>query len=161
MLLVTQSMSDDERLRMLAVTQTAIDGGDPMTFAPWVIADRLPEFAGRTPHVLAQMALNDTVVPNSSTTYLVRALGIPIVGEPKFEMRDVAVELGFPVVGNLPGSRTGGLYQYDVMARGNGDVVPATHRELQVDPYALSQQWVFMNSGDAPEGARIMDPFGP
>lgn len=160
-LLVTQSMSDDERLRMLAITQTAIDGGDPMTFAPWVIADRLPEFAGRTPHVLAQMALNDTVVPNSSTTYLVRALGIPIVGEPKFEMRDVAVELGFPVVGNLPGSRTGGLYQYDVMARGNGDVVPATHRELQVDPYALSQQWVFMNSGDAPEGARIMDPFGP
>lgn len=158
-LLVTQSMSDDERLRMLAITQTAIDGGDPMTFAPWVIADRLPEFAARRPHVLAQMALDDTVVPNSSTTYLVRAMGIPIVGEAKFPMRDVAIERSFPVIGNLPGPLTGGLYQYDLMSDGNGGFEPATHRELQGDLYALSQQWAFMNSGNAPEGARIMYPY--
>lgn len=157
--LVTQDFSEAERARLLAITQTAIDGGDPMAYAPFVVADRLDGFDARAPHVLAQMALDDTVVPNSSTAYLVRALGIPIVGEAKLAMRGVEVIDVLPVRGNMGGGLTAGLYQFDRMAGDAGVLLEATHRGLQSDPYAFAQQLEFRDSLDDPRGPQIIDPF--
>lgn len=158
--LVTQDFSDDERTRLLAVTQSMIDAGDPMASAPYVVRERIEGFDARVPHLLAQMALDDTVVPNSSTAFLTRALGIPIAGEAKFAMRGVEVLPGLPVQSNLEGGVTAGLYQFDQMqAERVGALEPATHRGLQADPHAIAQQELFHTRAEELGGPAIIDPF--
>lgn len=158
--LVTQDFSDDERARLLAVTQSMIDAGDPMASAPYVVRERIEGFDARVPHLLAQMALDDTVVPNSSTAYLTRALGIPIAGEATYPMRGVEVLPALPVQANLEGGVTAGLYQFDQMqAALPGVLEPATHRGLQDDPYAIAQQQLFHTRAEELGGPAIADPF--
>lgn len=158
--LVTQDFSDDERARLLAVTQSMIDAGDPMASAPYVVRERIEGFDARVPHLLAQMALDDTVVPNSSTAYLTRALGIPIAGEAKVPMRGVEVLTDLPVQANFDGGVTAGLYQFDQMqAALPGVLEPATHRGLQGDPYAIAQQELFHTRAEELGGPAIIDPF--
>jgi len=154
--LVTQAFDADERARLLAITQTVMDGGDPMAFAPFVLRDRIEGFDARIPHVLVQMAVDDTIVPNSSTGFLVRALGVPIAGEAHREMRGVEALATTPVQGNLGGT-TGALWQFDRMDA-SGIPVPAMHRELQDDPLAYGQRHAFHGAVLADEVPPIGEP---
>ncbi|HET6582882.1 MAG TPA: hypothetical protein VFG69_05535, partial [Nannocystaceae bacterium] len=158
---LTASLTDDERVRMLAIAQTAIDGGDPELFAPWVVADRISGFEGARPNVLVQMAVDDAVVPNSSTAVLTRALELPIVGPVPVALRDVAVHGGLPVSANLALGRTAGLYQFvQGYEYETDELEPATHYNVQSDPGANEQARRFVVSTDA-DGATIIDPLSP
>lgn len=158
--LVTQDFELDQRLRLLAITQTVIDGGDPMAYAPFVLQQRGEAFAGRTPHVLMQLALDDTIVPNSSTEYLARSLGVALAGEDFVGMHDVDVVTDLPVSGNLDGGITAALWQFHLMAGARGDLVPALHRELQDDPVAYGQRIAFHRAVLEGETPAIDTPFG-
>jgi alpha-beta hydrolase superfamily lysophospholipase len=158
--LVTQDFELDQRTRLLAITQTVIDGGDPMAYAPYVLRDRIGAFAGRTPHVLMQLALDDTIVPNSSTEYLARSLGVALAGEDHVGMRGLDVATELPVVGNVDGT-TAVLWQFATVIGEFGVPVPALHRELQDDPLAYTQRIAF--HGAVLEGTTppVDEPFNP
>lgn len=160
--LVTATLEPDQRVRVLAIAQTAMDGGDPQFFAQWVLDDRIPGFDAARPHVLAQMAAGDTIMPNSSTALLARAMGLPIVGLVPVPMRDVPVQVDLPVSGNVALGRTAGLDQF-VLARAydTGVAEPATHYNLQSDRAANEQVVRFILSTDGAEGATIIDPNDP
>lgn len=158
---VTPELGNGERVRFLAITQAVLDRGEPEVFAAHVLADRLPGSRGTPPHILAQMALADTIVPNSSTGYLVRALDVPIVGPLPFPIRDAARVAELPVAGNLGPGHTGGLFQFEVSSVDGSPthVEPATHYTVQSGPRSKAQQLEFLlSSGDA-EGSTIVDPF--
>jgi hypothetical protein len=157
--LVTQDFEADQRARLLAITQTVIDAGDPMAYAPFVLLGRIDGFAERTPHVLMQLALGDTIVPNSSTEYLARSLGVALAGQDLVGMRGLEVIDALPAAGNLGGT-TAVLWQFGTMAGEAGIPVPALHRGLQDDPIAYAQRLAF--HGAVLDGATppVDDPFG-
>lgn len=152
--LVTEQLSPDERTRLLALAQAALDRGEPEVYAGHVLAHRIAGFDSRRPHVLAQLAVGDTIVPNTSTGYLVRALGIPIVGPQPVELRGVERQQYLPLFGNLGSSRTGGLYEFAEV-----DGQPASHGNVQGDAAAQLQTRAFLESADDPRGATIIDPL--
>ena len=86
------------------------EGGDPIAYAPHVMADPLtPE---RTPpDVLISYAAGDEVLPNISTVALIRALGLELA-RPSLAAIDGVSRVRGPVAGNLANGRTGAAVQY-------------------------------------------------
>jgi pimeloyl-ACP methyl ester carboxylesterase len=161
---VTPELSRTGRLRFLAVSQSALDRGEPEVFAAHVLADRIPGFdAGIRPHVLAHMAIGDDIVPNSSTAYLARALRIPLAGDVAWPIRGIEVEGALPTTGNLARGHTAALVQFEHVLgdRGRPDQVPATHGNVQNDPLAVVQRTIFVETADNLAGATIVDPLDP
>ena len=158
---VTPQLGRGERDRFLAITQAVLDRGEPEVFARHVLADRLPGFEGDPPQVLAQMALADTIVPNTSTGYLVRAFDVPIVGPLPFPIRDVSLVAELPVAGNLSPGHTGGLFQFEVSSVGGSatQFEPATHYTVQTDTRSRAQQLQFLLTAGDVKGSTIVDPF--
>jgi pimeloyl-ACP methyl ester carboxylesterase len=159
--LVTQGMQRAERARFLAMTQAALDRGDPEVFAGHVLQHRLEGFDSAEPQILIPMAVEDTIVPNSTTGHLARALGVPIAGEVWSLMREVAVEPQLPVQGNLAPGRTGALFQFAAVLAANGgpELEPATHINLQYDLLAQEQRMTFLRTAETSDGAIVLDPF--
>jgi dienelactone hydrolase len=159
--IVTSGMSSAQRGRFMAMAQAALDRGEPEVFTKHVLVDRIEGFDTGRPQILAQMAVDDTIVPNSSTAYMLRALGMPIVGPAWIPMRNVDVEPTLPLRANLGPGRTGGLFQFkDVPAPGStSELDPATHMNLQYDRLAHEQRMAFLRSAEEPTGAIIIDPF--
>lgn len=158
---VTPDLTWGERGRFLAITQAVLDRGDPEVFAQHVLGDRLPGFEGPGPQILLQMALGDTIVPNSSTSHLVRALQVPVVGPLPFPMRGVSVVPELPIAGNLAPGRTGGLFQFaqSSVVGSSTELEPATHYTVQSDPRSRSQQLDFLLTASDAAGSTIVDPF--
>ncbi|TNF26280.1 MAG: hypothetical protein EP329_21495 [Deltaproteobacteria bacterium] len=112
--------------RIAPIAQALIDAGDPVNYAPHVLKDR---FAGAPPHILANMAIDDTVVPNVTSRALSRALGLEAV-RPIVRPIDLVPDAGkAPTKANLlDASVTGGLFQFDrVSASAGGNPQAATH----------------------------------
>lgn len=65
-----------EQQLFASISQTTFDRIDPLTWAPYVVREPLPE-SPRDRVVLLQMGLGDTQVPNAATELHARALGIP------------------------------------------------------------------------------------
>ena len=145
--------------RSLPLVQALVDGGDPVAFAGHVLGAPLPGARGRVPHLLQQMVINDETVSNGTNRSLARALGVPLVPPVVQDVGLVLVEDSAPVVGNIEGGRTAGLFQFDRMRTSrNGRPVPASHNNAlglegfgQV--YRFLSGWV---SGETPE---IIDPY--
>jgi dienelactone hydrolase len=158
---VTPELGRGERDRFLAITQAVLDRGEPEVFARHVLADRLPGFEGTPPQVLAQMALGDTIVPNSSTAHLVRAYDLPVVGPLPFPIRDAPLLADLPVAGNLAPGHTGGLFQFEVSSVDGSptEVEPATHYTVQSDMRSRAQQLEFLLTASDAKGSTIVDPF--
>ena len=158
--LVTAGMHRSERVRFLAMTQAAIDRGDPEVFAQYVTGARLEGFDTGYPHVLMQMVADDTIVPNASTAHLARALATPIAGPEHVPMRDVVVESDLPLQGNLPSGHTAAVFQFTHVTPPGAPnhSEEATHTNVQSDLYAREQRMTFLLTSENPEGALVIDP---
>jgi hypothetical protein len=95
---------DDLRLA-LPMVQTLIDPGDAVVYAA-ALADRRREQEG--PDLALLMALDDAIVPNSSTALLAQASEVAGVGPELYSVDGVDFVEG-PLQGNLADGSTGGL----------------------------------------------------
>ncbi len=69
--------SDADFVRFITIAQSIVDPGDPVNYAPFVSLrpfEGLPGWRGAD--VLLQEAIDDSIIPNSATEMLARALGV-------------------------------------------------------------------------------------
>lgn len=127
-------ISDGDVDRFFPLLQTVIDPADPMIWG-----GQMPE-----QNVLAMLAYQDTVIPNSSNGDFVRALGVPGVGSQVWEIPNVAF-VQAPVSGNLPGGHTGGIVEYaEVQMSEGGEWVAADHSYLHESVQGMGQILMFL-----------------
>jgi fermentation-respiration switch protein FrsA (DUF1100 family) len=142
--------------RFFPILQTLIDPGDAMTWAARVLPGReMP------PQVLVQVALNDTIVPNSANDAFVRALGAPGVGREVWPVAGIGFEPG-PIVGNLDGDRTAAVTQFDIVHE-DGDPlrepVPAGHDNVTTSYEGWEAATDFLEPVLAGEPGVARDPY--
>lgn len=126
------------------IFQTVMDDADPCNYAPFVTNGALSSGLGNT--VLVQEMQDDTFIPNISTFWLVRALGIPQV-DPLWQYPGLPNTLS-PRLGSGHFQFTGGSHDFFFSAEEG----PAAA--------AQSQMFHFLKSGL--EGAPvILNPFEP
>jgi len=152
--------TDGAVARFFPVLQTLVDRGDPGAYAGHVAGDRLAGFDSHRPQLLMQMVLNDDTVPNSTNLFFARALGVPHVGEELLPIGLIPHEPTLPVTGNLDGSHTGGVFQYDVIVDGAGpDTEPATHSNVARSAESQAQLLHFLDAYFAGGVGEIIDPY--
>lgn len=156
-LLATMVGGPDALKRLASPAQTLIDAGDPVNWAARLVKDRFD--AGRPPHILMQMVMDDEVVPNVSTEALARAIEVPQVPTILGVIDPLRAEAKAPVSANMVG-RTGGIFQFDhVTISGESEV--AGHNNIFSGPEALTQIDTFLKSWsfDVNASPVIMDPY--
>ncbi len=126
--------------RFFAATQAIVDPGDPLNYAPYVALAALPGVPGpRARDVLLQEVVGDTIVPNSTSEMLARALGAaqltptanPVPGLP---------QLPSPLTTNTAGA-TVAFFSYD-----HADGAPIEHGSLIFTDDARRQYVSFFRS---------------
>lgn len=147
----------DALKRLASPAQTLIDAGDPVNWAARLVKDRFD--AGRPPHILMQMVMDDEVVPNVSTEALARAIEVPQVPTLLAAIDPLRAEAKAPVSSNVVG-RTQGLFQLDRVTI-SGESRAATHNNIFSGPEALTQIDTFLKSWSFDPNASpvIMDPY--
>ncbi|MGE5180493.1 MAG: hypothetical protein ACM31C_00450 [Acidobacteriota bacterium] len=117
---------------LIAMMQAMLDGGDSLTFAPHVLADRF-SIAG-TPlsprHVVLIEAIGDEIMANAGTAALARAYGVGVL-EPDLAPPAGLPELPSPAGGNVAG-QTAVLVQYSPATHGYN--WSAQHGQLAYQP---------------------------
>ncbi|MEZ4267407.1 MAG: hypothetical protein R3F39_13590 [Myxococcota bacterium] len=160
-LTIVESLVDspDDVERLLPAVQTLMDPGDPATFAPHILRDRLLDPAATPPHLLFTMAIADEIVPNSMNHALARAFDLPVAGEVWLEP-GLLPHVGTPLSGNVDGSATAGLFQYNRVTLSQGQKPqPASHNtvpfciESNFQTYTFVKGWL---DGHVPS---IIDPY--
>lgn len=148
----------DALARAVPVIQTVVDAGDPVAYAPHVLADRLPAGGARRPHVLQTMAIGDEIVYNPANRTLARALSLPHVPPVFQDVGLLEVAGPAPLSGNLEGV-TAGLFQYDrVRQSQNGRPVAASHdNAFAMEP--ITQMFTFLASWAADGTPTLVDPY--
>jgi hypothetical protein len=156
-LLATMVGGPDALKRLASPAQTLIDAGDPVNWASRLVKDRFD--AGRPPHILMQMVMDDETVPNVSTEALARAIEIPQVPTLISAIDPLRAEAKAPVSANVVG-RTGGLFQFDRVTI-SGVSQDATHNNIFSGSEALTQIDTFLKSWsfDVNASPVIMDPY--
>jgi hypothetical protein len=146
--------------RFFPILQTVIDRGDAASYAPHVLADRLPGAGRSVPSVLVGVVLDDDTVPNVSNYALARAFPVDVVPpvlrpEPGLRMAPAA-----PVRGNIAsGTATAGLLQFDVVRLPDGRVETATHANVGASEVGV-RAWLHFLETHWNEGlAEILDPY--
>lgn len=109
------SATDGDLARLYPVLQTAFDRGDPGAHARSVLGRRTRGTASDRPHLLMQVALGDAIVPNRTSVFYARTLGLAVVGDPVVPVPGAPRVADFPVALNLENSRTAGFYGFDVV----------------------------------------------
>lgn len=103
------SVRDDAFMRFLILLQTAIEKGDGVNWAPYVMQNRLMD-AGDPMHVAMQMSIPDEIVPQETGIMQTRTLGVPIIGTA--ELSDAHVQnIEAPVTANHASGKTAGVIQ--------------------------------------------------
>ena len=97
---------------LIGLMQAVIDGADPLSYAPHVLADRFPDVPPRS--VVLLEVVGDQVLSNVGTEALARELGLDVLA-PGFGLDGLA-NVASPATGNR-GGQTAVLVQY----------APATH----------------------------------
>ncbi|MDQ3032098.1 MAG: hypothetical protein M3Y87_06755, partial [Myxococcota bacterium] len=158
-LLRPRSTSPGDVRRFFPILQTVIERGDPASYGPHLLAQRLPGAEAITPSVLVGVVLDDEIVPNVANYAIARAIGVPMV-------RDVLrVEPGFavvtgPIEGNFAdGLATGGLLQFDVVGDEMGGTEPATHGNVGDSDVGVAAWLDFLDTHYRTGLARIRDPY--
>lgn len=105
----------DGNLRLYALLQTAIERGDPINWAPYVLQNRFqdPIDAGNPFHLIMQQSTPDEIVPQETGLNLVRTLGVPNVNQTVW-LPDPFIEetpATSPISGNGPDGLTFGMIQ--------------------------------------------------
>ncbi|MBL8787027.1 MAG: hypothetical protein JNJ59_19130 [Deltaproteobacteria bacterium] len=157
-------------LRQAPIAQTLIDGGDPIGWANHLVTDTV---SGRPPaHILIQMVMGDTTVPNIATRSLARAIGTPQVPTIITPIDLLPAAASAPVTANLstaasgdtalPSVVTAGLYQFDRASRSPGaNPVKATHGGVFSGIESIGQVTGFLTTWlSSPTGTpTITDPY--
>jgi hypothetical protein len=143
--------SDGQLDRFFPLLQTAIDRGDPASWAARAAIGR---------DIVATQVIDDAIIPNETTRHLVRALGLehagavlqPIDGLPRYTG-------GYPVVANV-GGHTAALWQY---TDGHFDGAPSAVDHSTVwdaDEHRAQLRAFFTALRDDGAGA-LIDPTAP
>ena len=157
-LVLLQSLVEDksDTDRLLPVAQTSIDAGDPATWGPHTIRERLDN--ATPPSVLMVMAYEDETIPISATHALTRALNIPVIAPVVVDPLVVDV-VSAPVKANL-GAATAGLFQFDRVRQ--SEDAPPERAKHNTTPFSLEVRYqaahffrTWLETG-TPE---IIDPF--
>jgi acetyl esterase/lipase len=156
---VRGTATDGDLARIFSVMQVVLDRGDPGTYLPHVLKDRLTGTDADAPQVLVQMAIGDEIVPNSSTRYYVRAAGIPLVGDELMPVPGVPHLTTFPVTSNIRSGLTAGLYEFDVVVRSDGGLGPAAHNNVPGNPVSFHQLDGFVSGYFLDGEAKIVDSY--
>ena len=135
-----REMSKADLRRFIPVAQMLIDPGDPASFARLALL----EHAEPRPSVLVSVAIDDGVVPNSSSYDVARALGVPLVA-PIREVPGLTI-VASPLTANIDSLTTAGLIQVDQALVG-GEIVEASHLNMAVSEPALSNSFQFVLEG--------------
>ncbi|MCC6648863.1 MAG: hypothetical protein IT374_25270 [Polyangiaceae bacterium] len=107
---------DGDVARFFVAAQGIVDAGDAANFAQFVLGGAPPGAGGWAPtSVLLQEVVNDTIVPNSSTSLLAHALGLAQAGPAPKPIAGLTAA-PVPLAGNLGGgAATGGVFQFAMM----------------------------------------------
>lgn len=108
--------SDGDVARFFVAAQGIVDAGDAANFAPFVIGGALPGLPSWAPtSVLVQEVVDDTIVPNSSTSLLANALGLAHAGPALAKVAGLS-SAPVPLAANAAGgAATAGLFQFSMM----------------------------------------------
>ncbi len=141
--------------RFFPVLQTVLERGDPASYAPHVLRDRL---RGEPRSLLMGMVLDDEVVPNVSNFALARALGLDLVPpilreEPGLDEGDAP-----PVRDNIAPGVSAGLLQFDRIEEG-GNITMATHDNIGASEVGVAAWLHFIETAWSEESAEIIDPY--
>jgi dienelactone hydrolase len=148
-----------EERRFLEAVQAVVDGADSVSFAPYVLSERL--HAEPAPHLLFNMAMGDTYVANTSSLAYAQALRIPQVAPVALPVPGAEILTGPTVHGNLnDGAVTAALFQYDRVTEAEGQPpAPAGHDSTPVSREAVLQVTRFVETWLAGEVPEIVDPY--
>jgi hypothetical protein len=145
--------------RFFPILQTILDRGDPASWAPTILGERLPGVSG-LPDVLVGMVLDDEIVPNVANYAIGRALGVPMVEvvlrpQPGFDLVTGPVRSNFTRGAD---TATGGLLQFDVVGDGMGGLEMADHGNVG-DSDVGAEAWLHFLTTHLAGEAEIEDPY--
>ena len=136
--------------KLIATLQPIFDRIDPAMWAPYVLSMPLPDETEVTPrHVLMQIGIGDTAVPNFSSYQHARLLGLDMLSP------SPASPYGLPAVQeSLENPMTSGLTIFDYGIDDSfyheakaSDVATPAHEAVRRTPEALEQLKVFFTEG--------------
>jgi len=145
--------------RFFPILQTILERGDPASWAPTLLGERVPGVEG-LPDVLAGMVLDDEIVPNIANYAIARALGIPMVEIALRPQPGIPVITG-PLTGNFTRdglTATGGLLQFDWVADDAGGLEMADHGNVG-DSDVGAEAWLHFLTTHFDGAAEIEDPY--
>jgi len=145
---------DGALARFFAVTQAIVDPGDPINYARFANDEPFPGLPGMASRdVLLKVVLNDTIVPNSTSEALARAMGMthmnpirPVSGLPSAKG---------PLTGNGKSGSTLVMSQFDKIEGGK----IAQHGELIFSPEGKAQYVEFFQTGLTSAHATAAPPY--
>jgi hypothetical protein len=145
------------QIAMALGAQTCAEKADPVHYAMRLLDDPLAVDGASVgaKQILYQEAVDETVLPNISTEYTARAMGIPLA-EPIVEPIEGLATVASPVEGNLPDGGTAALFQYVGAVHEfllSADANPALMRGGQL------QAAIFLSTYLATGTGVIVDPF--
>ncbi len=150
--------TEGDARRFFPIMQTIVDRGDPASWAPTLFRERVPEVAGRA-DVLVAVALGDSVMPNSGTYALARALGLPVLEEVVDPVVGLSVVTG-PISGNVTvegAPMTAGFLQFDRVDI-DGELVRVDHNNLARSTVG-DEAWTHFLTTHFEGAAEIRDPY--
>lgn len=154
----------DAFTRFLILLQTAIEKGDGVNWAPYILQDRFPE-AGEPMHVAMQMSVPDEVVPKETGIMQTRTVGVPIVGTAELPDDHIEVVEG-PVTNNHSSGKTAGVIQLHSIRKMHDLEWRKTSHASSPDSLEALTYWkhIFhtMYFEDKPAGERapeLIDPY--
>ncbi|MCA9558960.1 MAG: hypothetical protein KC583_10390, partial [Myxococcales bacterium] len=146
--------------RLFPLIQTLIERGDPANYGPHVLHDRLPGAGAAPPHLLVNMAIGDSIIPNASTRALARALGVPHVPPVLQDLGGVPLAPAAPVSRNLADGRTtAGLFQFDRGVRDAEQGVEAADHDVAITVEGILQMNRYFQAWAATGTPEIIDPY--
>ncbi len=154
-----ENVSDADVIRFFPILQTLLDAGDAAAYAPHVLTDRLAG-TGSAPQLLMQMAIGDTIVPNSCNRALARALMVPLAPPVLQDVGLVPLLTKLPVSGNMASGQTAVLFQFDRTTQKAGQQPePAGHSSTPKSLEALTQDLHFIKTWLATGKSEAIDPY--
>ncbi len=157
---VSRNATDEARERLFGALQTVVEQGDPVNYGGHVLGDRLSGAEGG-PHTLMVMAVDDQVVPNSTTASLAAAWQVPPVRPTLVTFPWLPDPADAPLTGNRDGL-TGGLFQYKTVSEQEISGVvrrqPATHENVMLGRETILQVRRFHRAWADGETPSIINP---
>lgn len=140
--------------RFFAATQAIVDPGDPLNYARHCALEELPGTTGFAPRdILLQVVLNDTIVPNSSSEALARAMGATHMN-PIRSVSGLPEKMGALSANGATGS-TLVMSQFDKIEGGK----TAVHGDLIFSPEGQAQYVEFFKTGLSNAHATAKPPY--